>query len=258
MKNIDLMLVRGHEISFEIVDNEKGNSEITAISDSTARILWLELNRAGKVIHSNEKGANGTRLEKKVILGGTATKETGYLNYKNTKVGKFEIQNIRGLEGKKVKEISRFDNGLEVEEEMNSFGGNNQNYMKKVNGIPAFSMRRTDDGITLTRYDRVGNKLEDFYYDKYGMPVDRNGINFPGVYGYETLDSIDMDNEYVLADLVLNDFVQDIGIPIDMRDMVRETEQTRYKETPVVSIVKENIMENIRTIGDNEKDTDDR
>ena len=212
--SMDTIFFNGHEISFEITKSENGNNKIRALSDRTARILSVELDKFGKLVHSIEKGLKGTSFERKTILGGIATKETGPMTFENNKVGTFERYEKKcGIGGRTLKNISKFDSGLEVEEEINSFGGNNSSYMKKVNGVPAFSMTRTNEGIVLTRYDREGNKLNDYAYDKNGKPVDGNGINFPGIPGYETLDRIDMNNPYMFADLIQNDFIQDIGIP---------------------------------------------
>ncbi len=57
---------------------------------------------------------------------------------------------------------------------------------------------------------------------------------FQVCHGYESLDSIDMNNPYLIADLIQNDFIQDIGIPRDMRNIVQNAEMTRYKEMPTV------------------------
>ena len=43
-----------------------------------------------------------------------------------------------------------------------------------------------------------------------------------------------MNNPYCLADLTQNDFIQDIGIPKDMRNIVQNIEMTRYEEMPAV------------------------
>ena len=51
-----------------------------AICDRTARILSVELNKRGKLVHSIEKGAKGTLLETKAILGGVATRKVGPMN----------------------------------------------------------------------------------------------------------------------------------------------------------------------------------
>lgn len=248
--NIDSIFFNGHEISFEIVKSENGNNKIRVLSDRTARILSVEYDKFGKMVHSIEKGAKGTSFETKAILGGIATKETGPMTFENNKIGVFERYEKRGIGGNVLKTISKFDNGLEVEEEINSFGVNNSSYMKKVNGMTVFSMTRTNDGIILTRYDREGNKLKDYSYDKDGKPICSNSINFPGVPGYEALESIDMNNPYMFADLIQNDFIQDIGVPREMRSMVQNVEQTRYKEMPIVGAAKSVISEKSRIMVD--------
>ena len=247
--SMDAILVNGHEISFEIIKGEDGNNKIRALSDRTARILTVELDKFGRLVHSIEKGAKGTSLEKKAILGGVAMKETGPLTFENNRIGTFERYEQNGIAGRVVKNILNFDNGLEVEE-TNSLVGNNSNYIKKVNGVTAFSMTLTSDGIVLTRYDKEGNKLRDYSYDKNGKPIGDYVINFPGVPGYETVDSIDMNDSYMFADLILNDFVQDIGIPREMRNVVQNAEQTRYKELAIVREAMRVINENSRTMMD--------
>ena len=108
----------------------------------------------------------------------------------------------------------------------------------------------------LTRYDREENILADYSYDKSGNPIDQA---FPAVSGYETIDNIDISNPYMLSDLLLNDFIQDIGIPYDMRNMVQDVEKTRYKETPMVSKAKSIINEKSKTIaGDKQQAIDER
>lgn len=255
--NIDSIVVGGHEISFKINSNEKGNKEISAICDRTARILLAELNKHGKLVHSIEKGAKGTLFETKAILGGLATREVGSMNFEGEKVGTFERHEIRDGFGRILsKNISKFNNDLKVEEEINPTGVNEECYIKKVNDIPCFSMKQTDEGVVLTRYDREGNVLADYSYDKNGKPI---GRVFPGVPGYETLDNIDMSNPYMFADLIQNDFIQDIGIPYDMRNMVQNAEKTRYKETPMVSKAKSVINEKSKIItNEKQQDIDER
>ncbi len=255
--NIDSIEVGGHTISFEIRSNEKGNKEIWAICDRTARILSVELNKRGKLVHSIEKGAKGTLFETKAILGGVATREEGPMNFEGKKVGTFEHHEIKDGFGRiSTKNISKFNNDLEVEEEINPIGVNEVSYIKKVNGIPCFSMKQTNEGVVLTRYDRDGNMLADYSYDKNGKTI---GRVFPGVPGYETLDNIDMSNPYMFPDLIQNDFIQDIGIPYDMRNMVQDVEKTRYKETPMVSKAKSIINEKSKTIaGDKQQAIDER
>ena len=248
--SMDTIFFNGHEISFEIIKGENDNNKISALSDRTARIPFVELDKFGKLVHSIEKGAKGTSLERKAILGGIATKETGPMTFENNNVCTFERYEKRGKFGEwAMKNVSKYESELQVEEEINSFPGNNSTYMKKVNGVPAFSMTRTNDGVVLTRYDREGNKLKEYSYDKNGKPVGGYGINFPGVPGYETLDSIDMNNPYMFEDLIQNDFVQDIGIPMEMRNIVRNTEQIRYKEMPMVREAKSVINEKSKTMG---------
>ena len=111
-------------------------------------------------------------------------------------------------------------------------------------------------GVVLTRYDREENILADYSYDKSGNPIDQA---FPAVSGYETIDNIDISNPYMLSDLLLNDFIQDIGIPYDMRNMVQDVEKTRYKETPMVSKAKSVVNEKSKTIaGEKQQDIDER
>ena len=107
--NIDSIEVGGHTISFEIRSNEKGNKEIWAICDRTARILSVELNKHGKLVHSIEKGAKGTLFETKAILGGVATREEGPMNFEGKKVGTFEHHEIKDGFGRiSTKNISKF------------------------------------------------------------------------------------------------------------------------------------------------------
>ncbi len=208
------------------------------------------------MVHSIEKGAKGTLFETKAILGGVATREVGPMNFEGEKVGTFERHEIRDGFGRiSSKSISKFNNDLEVEEEINPTGVNEVSYIKKVNGVPCFSMKQTNESIVLTRYDREGNRLLDYLY-KNGKPV---GRAFPAVYGYETLDNIDMSNPYMFPDLIQNDFIQDIGIPYDMRNMVQNAEKTKYKETPMVSKAKSVVNEKSKTIaGEKQQDIDER
>ena len=248
--SIDAISCNGHEISFEIIKGENGNNEINALSDRTIIILSVELNKFGKLVHSVEKGAKRTSLEMKPILGGVAKKERGPITFENNKVGTFERYEQNGLKERMVKTVSKFDNELEVEETFSSVG-NSSSYMKKVNGILAVSISKTDNGIVLTRYDREGNKLKDYPYDRNGKPIGDNVTNFPGVPGYESIDSIDMSEpEYIVADLTQNDFVKDIGIPKDMRNVVQNAEQIRYKEMPMVRAAKNVINEKAKTMMD--------
>ena len=108
--SIDTILFNGHEISFEITKSENGNNQIRALSDRTARILFVELDKFGKLVHSIEKGLKRTSLETKAILGGIATKETGPMTFENNKVGTFERYERKcGIGGRALKNISKFE-----------------------------------------------------------------------------------------------------------------------------------------------------
>ncbi len=182
MDNLDTIFSNGHQISFEITEGENGSKQINAILDRTVKIISAEISKLGEILYSNKKGLKGTRIQEKKIIGGVATKETGPINSGKEKVGMFErYQTKSGNDNEVIKNVLSFDNGLKIEEENTFRGENNQSYTKKVNGITAFSMVKTKDGIVLTRYDREGNKLIDFSYDKNGRPIGNNATNFPGV-----------------------------------------------------------------------------
>lgn len=248
MNNIDAIYSNGHEVSFEVLENSEGNSLIKVFSDRTAKILTVEIDKLGKLVHSLEKGLKGTTLETKNVLNVHATKETGPLKCGNDKVGTFERYEQKGkFGGHVIKNVSNFGDDLQVEEEIKTLNENETNYTKTVNGVTAFSMTKTSDGIVLTRYDRAGNVLKTYSYDKNGKPIGNEKMNFPAVPGYEPLNSIDMNNPYVFEDLMQNDFIQDIGIPIEMRETVKNVEQTRYKEMPMVRDAKVVINQMNRT-----------
>lgn len=259
LKRIQLRetILKGIDFSKETMFREDPSYHEIIATDSYSlpggrTVLAVDVNEWGEKVGYKELGNKGTARSLETTDEYTKTTESGPIQSASKEsVGRYRKEVVENDKGSRIRNVYDYNvdgENLQIEEQIVEQEGNKE-YIKMVNGVPAFAVQMQGNDVVLVQYTREGQPLTTYTYDsRTGLPKDYD----PNIQGHRKFPGIDRlqidDPEYAFEDIIGTQTLQNRGLSPEERQVIEQSEQVPFTPNRNLDRLKESLgMETSQT-----------